>query len=235
MKQRSGGMIFLGASFACGLLAALLTISYLQGQTQVSTVLIAVEEIAPFTPLKASQFALQDLPLSVVPADAIMSPGQLEGKYARTLILKGTAMRLGHLTTATGSGSTMAARLSEQNAPAHRAFAVAVDKAQGVAGTVQAGDKVDVITAVRIEPEGEPGFLFAKVMAAAVPVLYKSEAESSGKQHVVLMVTPQQAEELAFAQMAGQVMLATNPYQPNVTAAMTQGTTADQFYRRHGR
>lgn len=233
MKQRSGGMIFLAASVACGLLAALLTVGFLQRQAEMTTVLVAVAEISPFTPLQINQFAAQQWPAQVVPADAITNPAQLQGRYARTTILAGTPVREGHLATSGGGGSSLAARLSEANAPGMRAVAVAVDRAQGVAGTIQPGDRVDVIAAVKVERENGPGISFAKLIARGVPVLYKAEGESGGKQHVVLMVTPQQMEEIAYAQMAGTLTLATNPYKADPTTAQTPGVTPDQFLRRY--
>jgi pilus assembly protein CpaB len=235
VRQRSGGMIFLAASIACGLLAALLTVSFLQSQAKMTTVLVAVDDIAPFTPLEISHFATRQWPSQAVPHDAITDAIELQGRYARTLILSGTPIRAGHLAGSAGGGSDLAARLTEVNDPAMRAIAVAVDRAQGVGGTVQPGDKVDVIAAVRVERENGPSVTFSKVIARAVPVLYKAEGEQGGKQHVVLMVTPQQAEEIAYAQMAGTVVLATNPYRTEPQPTQTPGVTPDLFIRRHGR
>lgn len=235
MRQRSGGMVFLAASIACGLLAALLAVSFLQRQAKTTMVLVALEDIAPFTPLQVSQFAAQQWPMQVVPADAITDPAQLQGRFARTMMLAGTPVRSAHLAGATGAGGSLAAKLTEVNVPGMRAVAVAVDRAQGVAGTLQPGDRVDVIAAVRVERENGPATTFSKIIALAVPVLHKADGEQGGKQHVVLMVDPQQAEEIAYAQMAGTVMLATNPFIVEAQAPQTTGVTPDLFIRKHGR
>lgn len=233
MKQRSGGMVFLAASIVCGLLAALLAVGFLQQQAKTTMVLVAMEEIAPFTPLQPHMFAAQQWPTNVVPQDAITNAADLTGRYTRTLVLAGSPMRAAHLAGAEITGGSLAAKLTETNMPGMRAIAVAVDMAEGVAGTVQEGDRVDLIAAVRLERENGPATMFTKMIAQAVPVLYKAEAEQGGKQHVVLMVTPQQAEEIAYAQMAGTLVLTTNPFATDQEPAETPGVTPDQFYAKH--
>lgn len=233
MKQRSGGMVFLAASIACGLLAALLAVGFLGQQAKTTTVLVAMEDIAPFTPLQPSMFVAKQWPSQVVPQDAITDASDLTGRYTRTMVLSGSAMRAAHLAGAEISGGSLAAKLTEANMPGMRAIAVAVDRAEGVAGTVQDGDRVDLIAAIRLERENGPATMFSKMIAQAVPVLYKAEAEQGGKQHVVLMVTPEQAEEIAYAQMAGTLVMTTNPFTTSDEPITTSGVTPDRFYTKH--
>ncbi|HWI66248.1 MAG TPA: Flp pilus assembly protein CpaB [Symbiobacteriaceae bacterium] len=236
MRQRSGGMVILVVSIVAGLIAALLSVSFLKGVARSTTVLVATQEISAFTPLSASMFTTQQLPSSAVPADAVKDVSALTGRYARTIILKGTVIRQGHLATSTGSSGSLAAKLTETGQAGMRALAIPVDNATGVGGTIQAGDKVDVIAAVRVERQNGPATTFSKVIARGIPVLHQTAAEGTSKATVVVMVSPQQAEEIAYAQLAGTIYLATNPYRIDVEAEKpTTGVTPDSFLQRYGR
>lgn len=236
MRQRSGGMVILVVSIVAGLIAALLSVSFLKGVARSTTVLVATQEISAFTPLAASMFTVQQLPSAAVPADAIKDVSALNGRYARMAILPGTVIRQGHIATASGNSGSLAAKLTETGVPGMRALAIPVDNATGVGGTIEAGDKVDVIAAVRVERQNGPATTFSKVIGKAIPVLHRTEAEGTAKATVVVMVTPAQAEEIAYAQLAGTIYLATNPYRVDVEAEKaTTGVTPDSFLQRYGR
>lgn len=220
-------------SLAAGLLAALLAAGYLQGAAETAPVLVANREIAPFAPLSPSLFAMEHWPVRAVPADALADPTSLSGRYARALILEGTVLRAGHLATATGAGGSLAARLTETGDPDTRALAIPIDHRTGVGLTVQPGDRVDIIAAVRVEREKAPAITFAKVIARAVPVLHRTEGELAGEATVVVQVSPAVAEEIAYAQLAGTITLATNPYQTDLDWPPTEGVTPDRFLERH--
>ncbi|HWI51361.1 MAG TPA: Flp pilus assembly protein CpaB [Symbiobacteriaceae bacterium] len=237
MRQRSGGMVILVVSIVAGLIAALLSVSFLKGVARSTTVLVATQEIPAFTPLAASMFTVEQMPSSAVPADAVADVSALTGRYARTIILRGTVIRQGHLATSSGSTGSLAAKLTETGQAGMRALAIPVDNATGVGGTIQAGDKVDVIAAVRVERQNAPATILSKVIGKAIPVLHRTEAEGTSKATVVVMVTPSQAEEIAYAQLAGTIYLATNPYRVDLEAekANTTGVTPDSFLQRYGR
>lgn len=233
MRQRSGGMMILAVSIVAGLMAAVLSVSFLRGITRSTTVLVANQEIAAFTPLSPNMFSIQQMPSSAVPADAVKDVSALTGRYARTMLLTGTVVRQGHMATASGNTGSLAAKLTETGMPGMRALAIPVDNATGVGGTIEAGDKVDIIAAVRIDRQNGPATTFSKIIANAVPVLHRTEADSSAKSTVVVMVTPQQAEEIAYSQLAGTIYLATNPYKVEAQAEKTTGVTPDIFMQRY--
>ncbi|MDF2629910.1 MAG: hypothetical protein K0R39_3741 [Symbiobacteriaceae bacterium] len=236
MRQRSSGMVILVVSIVAGLLAALLSVSFLKGVARSTTVLVATQEISAFTPLSASMFTVQQMPSAAVPADAIREVSALTGRYARTIILKGTVIQQGHLATASGAAGSLAAKLTETGAAGMRALAIPVDNATGVGGTVQPGDKVDIIAAVRVERQNAPATTISKVIAKGIPVLHRTEAEGTAQATVVVMVTPQLAEEIAYAQLAGKIYLATNPYRVDpANEQATTGVTPDSFLQRYGR
>lgn len=235
VRQRSGGMVILVVSIVAGLLAALLSVSFLRGVARTTTVLVATKDIPAFTPLSPDMFRTELQPSSAVPADAVKDMSALTGRYARTMILQGDVIRAGHLATAQGSASSLAARLTETGMPGTRALAIPVDNATGVGGTIQPGDRVDIIAAVRIEAKNAPTTTISKIIARGVPVLFRTEAEGTSKGTVVVQVTPQQAEEIAYAQLAGTIYLATNPYKVDDASQNTKGVTPDSFYATYGR
>lgn len=234
VKQRSGGLVILVISIVAGLAAALLSVSFLRGVAGTTTVLVATEEIQPFTPLTAAMFAAQQVPGAAVPADAITDAAQLQGRFARTLLLPGTVMRSGHMATTAGRTGSLAARLTESGQPGMRALAIPVDSATGVGGTIEPGDRVDIIAAVRIDRAGTPSTQFSKIIARSVPVLHRTiEDDMAGRGTVVVQVTPAQAEEIAYAQIAGKIYLATNPYKVDREPQATTGVTPEIFIQRY--
>lgn len=235
MRQRSGGMVILVISIVAGLVAAGLSVSFLKGVARTTTVLVVTQEVPAFTPLTPAMFRTEQLPSSAVPADAVKDQAALSGRYARTLLLPGTVVREGHLATSSGAAGSLAAKLTETGQAGMRAIAIPVDNATGVGGTVQVGDRVDLIAAVRIDRNNAPGTTFSKVIARAVPVLYVTAAEGTAKATVVVMVPAQLAEDIAFAQTAGTVWLATTPFRTETETEPTSGVTPDSFIQRYGR
>lgn len=234
VRQRSGGLVILVISIVAGLMAALLSVSFLRGVARTTMVAVATQEIQPFTPLAPEMFTMQQMPGAAVPPDAITEIAAIQGKFARTLLLPGTVLRSGYLASGTGRSGSLAARLTETGAAGTRALAIPVDNATGVGGTVQAGDRVDIIAAVRIDRQNAPSVQFSKIIARGVPVLYKTDETSQDRGTVVVQVTPQQSEEIAYAQIAGKIYLATNPYRVDHESEKTQGVTPDSFLQRYG-
>lgn len=233
VKERSGGMMILVVSIVAGLVAALLSVGFLRGVAKTTTVLVATQEIQAFTPLTPSMFSAQQMPSAAVSADAITDPAALAGRYARTLLLPGTVVRMGHLAIASGNAGPLSAKLTETGEPSMRALAIPVDNATAVGGTIQPGDRVDVIAAVRIERQNGPATTFSKIIARGLPVLHRTEPDNSSKGTVVVQVTPEQAEEIAYAQLAGTIYLATVPYRTEAQVEPTPGVTPDSFILRH--
>lgn len=233
MKQRSGGSLLLVISLIAGLVAAFLTVSVVRGATRMQSVIVANQEIQPYTAITADMLSVKQLPASAVSADAVTDPAALVGRYTRSLVLRDAVLRTGYLAVSSGNSGSVAAKLSESNLPGVRAIAIAVDNTTAVGGTLQVGDKVDVIAAVKLERSNAPTTTVAKTIARAVPVLYTTPADTAAKATVVIQVTPALAEEIAFAQIAGTLYLSTNPYQTELTPVETNGVTPDIFYQRY--
>jgi pilus assembly protein CpaB len=232
MKQRSSGSLLLVISLIAGLVAAFLTVSVVRGATRLTTVIVANQEIQPYTAITAEMLSIRQLPASAVSADAVKDPAALVGRYTRSLILPDTVLRAGYLSTTAGSAGSVAAKLTESGLPGARAMAIAVDDSTAVGGTLTVGDKVDIIAAVKIERQNAPTTTLSKVIVKGVPILHMTEAESTAKATVVVQVTPEQAEEIAYAQIAGTIYLATNPYRTDGSEIRTSGVTPEIFYQR---
>lgn len=233
MKRRGGGLWFLTTAILAGILAAVLAIRAISDREVQVRVYEAEREIAAYTPLEPRMFRERWLPRRLVTADVVQDLKQVEGRYARTTLLPGEVIREGHLAS-TGAPGAVAARLTEAGGPEARALALSVDAGTGVGGTILAGDRVDVVAAVKVETTTGPATPIAKVIAAGVPVLYvEAPGEVGRKGTVVLQVTPAQAEEIAFAQMVGTIYLATNPYNADPAAADTPGVTPERFLSRY--
>lgn len=234
VRQRTGGMMILVVSIIAGLLAALMSVSFLRGIAQTTTVYVATREIPAFTRLEPAMFTAQQVSASAVPADALKDPGLLAGRFARTMLLQGDVIRQAHLATATGTTGSLAAKLTDSGLLDTRAVGIPVDAATGVGGMLQPGDMVDLIASFRQDGNG-PGITYTKLFAQRVPVLHKTEADSSGKATVIVQVTRQQAEEIAHVQSLGTVSLALAPFKIEEQPAATAGTTSDSFVKFHGR
>lgn len=233
MKQRSGGSLLLVIALVAGLVAAFLTVSVVRGATRLTSVIVANQEIQPYTAITAQMLTVQQVPASAVAADAVKDPAALVGRYTRSLVLPDSVMRDGYLATAAGNSGSVAAKLSESSVPGARAMAIAVDNTTAVGGTLQVGDRVDVIAAVKIERTNAPTTTLSKVIAKGVPVLYTTPSDSAAKATVVVQVNQSMAEEIAYAQISGTVYLATVPYKTELTQVETTGVTPDIFYQRH--
>lgn len=234
MQRRAGGMWFLAAAVAAGLLAALLTVQAIRGREVQVQVYVAAREIPAFAALKPDLFQAGQVPLRLVPADAIRDLHAVEGRFTRTVLLPGEVLREGHLARP-GARDAVTARLTEAGQPGARALALPVDPATGVAGTLQPGDRVDVIAAVKLQLNSGQTLQVAKVIARAVPVLHaQPPSNMGGKGVVVLQVTPELAEEIAFAQTAGTVYLESYPLDGDPAAAETRGMTPQRFAEKYG-
>jgi len=233
VKQRSGGLVILMVSIVAGLLAAILSVSFLRGMAQTTTVLVATREIQPFTPLTPEMFKSETMPKSAVPKDAVTETAHMNGRFARTLILEGTSLRSGHLAASSGRTGSLAAKLTETGLPGTRALAIPVDHATGVGGTIEPGDRVDIIAAVRVDRQNAPSTQMSIIIARSVPVLHRVDGESPDRSTVVVQVSSAQAEEITYALIAGKIYLATTPYQVEREIEKTTGVTPEVFIQRH--
>jgi pilus assembly protein CpaB len=238
--KASYGRYALVGALVCAMIAAWAHMLYLKSLSLKQEVLVVVKEIAPYTEIPADAVKLVAMNKEGLPTDALSDAGDLTGQYSRTLLIPGTVMRKPHLVEA--GGSNLAARLAVEKAYGTRAMAVEVNPATGVAGTLREGDPVDILASIQYQEtvgNKSTSATLAKVIARRVPVVWVQKAADNGSADqnmtVVLQVTPDMAEEIAFAQGQGQIWLLTSPYQaPADTVTDTEGVDLERFLARYG-
>lgn len=236
MKSGLGRYALVGA-LLCAAAAAWTNWRIVQSQQEKQQVVKVVKAIQPFTPITKDSVKLDAVAKDAVPEGAVLKVEDLDHQYSRTALMPGDIVRNQHLVPA--SGSNLSARLAVEKQTDMRAMAIQVNASTSVAGTVQEGDPVDVLVAIQAGSGNTAGTL-AKIIAQRVPVLLVQKSSDGGlgstsSMTVVLQVTPQQAEEIAFAQAQGLVWLITSPYNTDGTAtADTTGVDLKTFLARYG-
>ncbi len=153
----SGRMSSRGWAIALGIgavvLAAILLVVYLDryrarvgGRNAPTPVLVAKQIIPTGTPGSIvainSMYAPTTLPRKEVEVGAISDPSYLAGRAAAADIFPGQQI------TATDFAASDTTSVDSQITGTQRAFAISIDGVHGVSSQVQAGDSVDVYTAV---------------------------------------------------------------------------------------
>jgi pilus assembly protein CpaB len=205
-------------------LAAMLTVVYLREQKErfqndqkPTTVFVAGEDIAVGTPgsdvagmLEERQIARED----VVPG-AIVSRDDLEGKVATEKIYTGEQV------TALRFRSPSEQGIRAQIAGTERAMQVPGDPHQLLAGTLQDGDRVDVVGSWNV-PESAQDNHFSRTLlrdilvlraAASADVAEKLTDSETPGQSVMLALTDAQAQKLFWIMQNGEWSLELRPAQ----------------------
>ncbi|MBV9924955.1 MAG: Flp pilus assembly protein CpaB [Acidobacteria bacterium] len=213
--MRNKRLLFvLGSAAVFGLLAAVSVSRYLSdAQASVghmNNVVVAKVDIPLGTKIEAEQLSTAQFPANAIPEGAFDSPEKLVGRV--------TVMGVAARETVTdfklapeGSQGGISAVI-----PAgYRAMTVKVDDVIGVAGFLQPGTMVDVLTV--IDPPGNnlSSNPISKIVLQNVKVLAsgqnldkpKDEREADTVKAVTLQVTPEQAEKLALASTEGKLRL----------------------------
>jgi pilus assembly protein CpaB len=214
------GTIVLGG-VAAGLSALVLTAYLNQYRNSVSadsepiTVLVAkrlIEEGMPGDVVGIKRlFEREVVPQDQLKEGAITDPGTLRGRIAVTDIYPGQPLTTADFAMAGGSIGT---RLAGKD----RAIAVPVDPAHGVAGRVEAGDRVDVLAGFTVHSggAGAPSRPVIKVLMQNALVLEAprgggSGVGASGTTNVILRTDRDKAAQIAWAVDNGKVWLVLRP------------------------
>jgi pilus assembly protein CpaB len=206
------------------LVAAAILIGYLHRyrqsvdeSTRPMTVLVAKDAIEKGTP--GGVVGTEDLfQVTTVPRDelkegAITDPASLKGLVAAGEIYPGQ-----QLTTAdfvAGDADALSSRVLSYE----RGMAVPVDEAHGLVGQIRAGDRVDVIGAFTIDGDDGKSHPVVRTLVQDVLVLDAPDAAKAGglgagatqAKSVVLRLTDDEAEVVAFAVENGKIWLTVRP------------------------
>ena len=154
-----------------------------------------------------------------VPGDAYTTAAEVEGKVARASIMKGEILLKGRF-----SDEAIGATLAAVVAPNMRAVSVRVNDVIGVAGFLQPGNYVDVVSAYREGQGSESETIVQNVKVLAVDQTASSDKnEAAVVRAVTLEVTPEDAEKLVLAEHRGVIQLALrNPTDTELVAMQTK-------------
>ncbi len=220
----SGRMSSRGWAIALGIgaivLAAILLVVYLDryrarvgGENAPTPVLVAKQYIPAGTPgtliATGPMYAPTTLPRKEVEVGAIADPQYLSGRAASAEIFPGQQF------TATDFATTDTASVDSQITGTQRALSISIDNVHGSLSQIQAGDSVDIYTAIA----GVVKLFRPNVKVLAVP----SQTGPSGGSNLILRLETKDAATFAYAADNTQLWFVIRPV---VNAKPTKPATA---------
>jgi pilus assembly protein CpaB len=192
---------------------------------------VAEMDIHPGTALTGRLVRVAAWPRDIIPAQAVSSLKQLQGRVAQIPITKGEPILFTKLApegTAAGLGGLLATDML--------AVTVKTDAVSGVAGFINPGDRVDVLCEMPVP--GESSEHFSRIILQNLKVLSRGQVWDQTAQKkpkevptVTLEVTPAQAETLNLATFQGKIRLALRN-QLNTAYFSTPGVISSQLASR---
>jgi pilus assembly protein CpaB len=220
-KIRMRAVVFLAAAVVAGIAAVFLVKVYLDQARRHSTaapiattpVVVVASDLQSGQRLDATQLAIVRWPTAHVPAGTYQQIDTVVGQTLRQPMVRGEPVLTARLANK-AQGQGLAAILDD----GARAMAVKVDQVVGIAGFVQPGDRVDVITTIATDDETRAALAskaakISKIILQDIRVLAVGEhlATDGHKpvkvQVVTLEVQPEESERLALASQHGTIQL----------------------------
>lgn len=219
-KIRVRAILFLVLALVAGGGAVLLVKKYMdqldqsrQAPTTVTKVAVAAVDLPIGSQLELQQLQVVDWPVASKPDNSFSKVEDVVGKTLLQAVVKGEPILASRLADET-AGRGLTAILAKGK----RAMAVKVDQVVGIAGFVQPGDYVDVITTIAPDEETrtalkEKAARISKIILQNIKVLAVGEhmATQGNKpvkvQVVTLEVTPDESERIALATRYGDIQL----------------------------
>ena len=213
--MRNKRLLFvLGSAVVFGLLAAVSVSRYLSdaqaSARNMNNVVVAKVDIPLGTKIEAEQLQTVQFPANAIPEGTFAEAPKLVGRVAVVGIAAREPVTDFKLAPEGSQGG-----ISAVIPAGYRAMTVKVDDVIGVAGFLQPGTMVDVLTV--IDPPGNniSSNPISKIVLQNVKVLAsgqnldkpKDEREADAVKAVTLQVTPEQAEKLALASTEGKLRL----------------------------
>jgi pilus assembly protein CpaB len=213
--MRNKRLLFvLGSAVVFGLLAAVSVSRYLsdaQANTRnMNNVVVAKVDIPLGTKVEAGQLSTVQFPSNAIPEGTFDNAEKLVGRVTVTNVAAREPVTDFKLAPEGSAGG-----LSAVIPAGYRAMTVKVDDVIGVAGFLQPGTMVDVLTVIEQPGSMVSGNPISKIVLQNVKVLAsgqnidkpKDEREAETVKAVTLQVTPDQAEKLALASTEGKLRL----------------------------
>jgi len=227
-------LVMIAVSLLAGLAAVVLASRWLSQQTGIATnkVAVATVDLNIGQRITPQQLRMIDWPAGNVPAGAFKTAEALDGRVAKTSILRDEPVLESKLAPE-GTKGGLSAVIGEGK----RAITVRVNDVVGVAGFALPGNYVDVIVNTqdnRTEERDRKDRSVSKIVLEKILVLAVAQEASRDdtKPRVVnavtLEVTPDQAEQLDLARSVGTLSLVLRN-QIDASPAETGGATKDSI------
>lgn len=227
IKSKNTSGYFLLLALVAALAAGVLGVKMVQRFTSALPVVVAKADISAYTPITSEMLTVVNLPKAAIQKGMFANAEGTIGKVPKTLIPAGTPISQSFLAVG-GQGSLMTTQISEFDNPKLRAVKLNCDSMDG---KIVTGDRVDVIGSMKL-PVGGIQQPVSQIIGIQVPVLGIT-GEPQKPTGIILALTPQQAQDAAFAETAGTIKLALNPYQPDADASKTTPTTSESFVAKY--
>ncbi len=222
------------ASIVLAVAVSVLVIQMLDRYTNTTKAVMVKETIDPFTRIGSAQVEIAHVPKAVVGDATLTTLEQASGRISRTYVPAGTILTHAHLSVS-GEGGLLAANITEQGDPQKRAYPIAIKGIDSLSGYLVKGDKVDIIAAMKL-PVGTGGTTepVSAIIGRSLEIIEIIYGKDSGSiEGVIVSLTPQQAQEVKFAQLSGSLTFALNPYESDIEASRTEPTTSNEFIEKY--
>lgn len=207
-------ILALTLSIICGMMIY----SFLQKNdkevTDKTPVVVAAMDIAPGTEMTAEMVRLEMIPKELVQPGAMHAVKDAVGKRLRMGVNSGDQITTKRL-NAMGNASSFVGTIPNDK----RAVTINVDDVSGVAGFIQPGCNIDILT---VEGDGKNAAAVGKLLLQDVLVLAVGGTDmtsDNGKKvenakTITLALDPREAVELRVAQQDGKITMALRPAKP---------------------
>ncbi len=213
-------------------------------QVQMRSVVVAARDIASRKPIEEGDVVMRTVPADATNEQAYTRIDDVMGRISGVTISSGQLITRNLLaSTTTGQPFSILDpnQAYDPTGPALRAVSVTVPDERAVAGTLQAGQRIDVIVTLAMNPElGQPAGQAAQTQAQYVPgpstkvTLQAMTILARNGSIYILRADLATSEQIAELQAAGgQFSMALRPDQDERTAK-TNGSTIDTLINKFG-
>lgn len=171
-----------------------------ENKTEMSQIVVALSEIPAHVKVTEDMLEIKEIPTEAVHADTYTAIADVVGGTTTTDLIAGEQVLSDRIVLDTGE-SELSYRIPENM----RAITVPATEVNGVGGYIVSGDKLDIL--VSYVPADGVQVVYTQLQNIEVletgPNIAAAEAESSVPTSLTLLVTPAQAEVIAYANLSG--------------------------------
>lgn len=211
MKVKKRILVF---AILLGMLTVALLYTYIQGlgnekvvQADLRNVVVSANTIPAHVKITAEMLTIKTMSVEAVHPESVTNIDDLVGGTTKVEIISGEQVLVSRIITDNVS-SPLAYRIPENM----RAMAIPMNEISGVAGYIMPGDKVDILVRYNDEKISPTQFVVTQFQNIEVlekgPYVTIAEEKQMGlSSSLTLLVSPAQAEVLAFANLNGTIQL----------------------------